>query len=468
MEGFVGKRLCFNLCVMSQSDVGKSVSSTDDGMCSSKVVNSTWNIQPSTRSLLTINPIRNLVQNIRVQPNPKLDKLDLSVGDPTVYGNLQPPQNIQNALANIVSSGNSNGYPASFGTLQARESVADLLNRQMNQNGSKNDTFQFTESDVYLTAGTSGALELALSAVANHGDNILVPQPGFPLVQTVAGYLGVDCHRYHLVADKSWEIDLDSIRSAVNERTVALVLNNPSNPCGSVWSRKHVEDVMSLAAELKLLVIADEIYAEMAFNGLEFTSASAVTGCDAPVLVLGGISKRFVVPGWRLGWLAVCDRMKVLENSKLRQALRQLTTRMLLPSKIIQDVLPQMLEMSSGNTDAFGTLMGELESNAKLCFDGLSMASGLEPIEPQGSMYIMVKVDVERLGMRDDMEFCTRLLEEQAVFVLPGECFEAPGFVRIVFSPPERILRAAIDRIQQFCTKHDRLHAQMPAHKVSS
>ncbi|KAA8496774.1 Tyrosine aminotransferase [Porphyridium purpureum] len=409
-------------------------------------VHRSWeHVKGSKRAENTVNPIRRLVQGIDVKPNPALAKIDLSIGDPTVYGNLKPPREAEEALAQLVLGGTVNGYPPSMGVLESRRAVAEFFSTPL---------APLEARDVYLTAGGSGALELALGAVADPGDNVLVPQPGFPLFMTTAGNLGIECKRYLIDPDRQWEANLDSIRAAVDDRTRAVVLNNPSNPCGSVWSAEHVQKVVELAAELKLVVLADEIYADMVFPPNTFVSAAEASR-DAPVLVLGGISKRYVVPGWRLGWVLVHDRHNILEHAGMRNALNMLTMRMLIPSMLVQAVLPTLMDRSSVSVQQnVNSLLSTLQANAMLCVQRLGRAPALQPLEPGGALYLMVRIDLDRLGFRDDMEFTKALYAEQAVFVLPGQCFEAPGFVRIVFAAPREVLSEAMDRIQQFCEAH--------------
>lgn len=146
-----------------------------------------------------------------------------------------------------------------------------------------------------------------MTVLAARGTNILVPRPGFPLYQTLASQIGVEIRFYNLLADQNWEIDLDDLQDQIDGKTVAIIYNNPSNPCGSVYSRRHIEDFLSIAERHHIPIIADEIYDELVFEeGLFHPIASLTT--QVPVLSCGGIGKRFLVPGWRLGWILVHDK----------------------------------------------------------------------------------------------------------------------------------------------------------------
>eukprot|EP00177_Eucheuma_denticulatum_P007079 GFKZ01012876.1.p1 GENE.GFKZ01012876.1~~GFKZ01012876.1.p1 ORF type:complete len:891 (-),score=105.03 GFKZ01012876.1:113-2785(-) len=402
-----------------------------------------WNVRASDRSLRTVNPIRNLVQNIDVRPNPDKDMISLSVGDPTVYGNLNVSKKAVERFTEVIRSGKANGYTMSMGSLEARRAVAQRYTTEASP---------LTADDVTLTAGTSGALEIAIGAIANEGDNVLLPQPGFPLFRTISEGFGVECRFYRVNPENNWEIELQDLMALADKRTAAIVVNNPSNPCGSVYSKSHIEDLLAMASLLKLPIIADEVYADMVFSSEKFTAVGSVES-DVPVLSVGGISKQFVVPGWRVGWLVLHDRNGVLESGGVRKGVRQLTTRMLVPNTPTQMIVPTLLKHGVKD-EAFVAVMRELEGNARFIESELGKIQGLRCIRPQGAMYAMVGVDVERLGLEDDMEFTKKLLVEEAVFVLPGQCFLAPNFVRVVFSAPRAVLAEALGRMKAFCERH--------------
>jgi tyrosine aminotransferase len=402
-----------------------------------------WNVKASDRSMRTINPIRQLVQGIAGGLNPAKSLIDLSVGDPTRYGNLRVGEDITEEYCSIVRSGKHNGYTHSTGSIAARRAVAARY--------SVPGMPRLDEEDVVLTAGVSGALEMALGALANEGDNVLLPRPGFPLFKTMLDGFGVEARYYSILPDESWEVNVEDFARQADDRTVAIVVNNPSNPCGSVYSAAHIRSILAAASQLRLPIVADEVYSDMAFSGAEFTSIASQSA-DVPVLSVGGASKQFVVPGWRAGWLLIHDRNGVLEGGGVRTGIRQLSTRMLMTNAPVQALLPRMLETGT-SSPAFQSLMADLESNATTTMAGLADCVGLTCVPPQGSMYLMAKVDTKQLGFADDLEFTKELRTEESVFVLPGQCFLAPDYVRIVFCAPPEVLREATDRIKAFCAR---------------
>eukprot|EP00170_Pyropia_yezoensis_P006187 contig_25156_g6206 len=402
-----------------------------------------WRIAASDRSRATVNPIRNLVQGIGGSPNPEKELLDLSVGDPTAYGNLRVPDEVLDAAVGILRGRKHNGYAPSFGLPAAREAVAARYTTP---------AAPLTPEDVVMTVGTSGALELAIGAVANAGQSVLMARPGFPLFRTLAEGMGVRVATYDLLPDAGWEVDLDSLAAAVDDTTAAVIVNNPSNPCGSVYSAAHLAAIAAVASAARLPIIADEVYAGMAFDGVPWTPLSSVSA-DVPVLTVGGLSKQSVVPGWRCGWLLLHDAGGVLTSSGVRAGVRALTTRMMAPHRPTQALVPTLLSDAPAIVAARGDLLRTLADHAAFAVTALAGVPALTVLPAAGSMYVMVRVDCAALGLVDDAAFVAALRSEESVFVLPGACFDAPGYVRLVFCAPRGVLSEAFARMRAFCVR---------------
>jgi tyrosine aminotransferase len=306
-----------------------------------------------------------------------------------------------------------------------------------------------------LTSGCSHALQMAIEVLCNPGDTLFIPNPGFPLYHTIADHLGVATVEYALHEDAGWEADLDALEAAVAAapRPRALLINNPSNPCGSVYTEAHLRALLAIAGRWRIPVIADEIYADMVFEPGAFHPLAALTD-EVPVLSAGGISKRYLVPGWRLGWLACHDKGGVLQRGGVLSAVKQLTQIIVGPNSLMQAALPSILQQTSPRF--YDQTMSTLARHAAFTVETLGAVAGLRPVEPQGAMYVMVGID-EALCGGDDVVFAQRLLEEESVFVLPGQCFGRTGFFRIVTCPPEDKLGEAYARIAAFCNRN-RVH----------
>eukprot|EP00940_MAST-03C_sp_MAST-3C-sp2_P001602 g1602.t1 len=400
-------------------------------------------VKPSKLSLRIHNPIRAVVDSMNPSlANPNLELIPLSLGDPTVFGNFKQSDIMMRTLLSNARRGLANGYTHSAGHPNAREAVATCYNRQQRD-------VAYAPRDVAIASGCSGALDLAISVLLDPEHNILVPKPGFPLYETIAVARGASVRHYRLDPAQGWQADLKQLEASIDANTRALVLNNPSNPCGSVFPEKHVRDIVDIAKRHGLVIIADEIYGNMCFgdsSSSSFCPVASVSG-DVPVLTVGGLAKEFLVPGWRVGWVLVCDRAGTCDA--LRPALQRLTQLTLGACTLVQSVLPSVLTPAAGSAEAkrleqFRNAVNErLGEHAKFTCSYLERVPGLRVVRPRGAMYVMIGVEVERLGVADDVEFCDLLLKEEAVFVLPGQCFGVRNFFRVVFAAPMPMLKDA-------------------------
>lgn len=400
-----------------------------------------WRVECSKGALGTVNPIRDIVDKLDFKSLPKDKKLiQLSIGDPSKYGNLPIPPTAQKAIIEVVQNGDSNGYQPSFGMLSAREAIAERYSTA---------TMTYKAQDVYIGSGCSDALNMSVCSLLDEGDNMLIPAPGFSLYTTLCGRYKFKPKFYRLDPDRQWEIDLKDLECKINKRTKAILVNNPSNPCGSCYSRKHVKEICDLAYKYRLPILADEIYANMIFEGETFTSCAEVS--NGPVYVLGGLAKQYLAPGWRVGWIVLHDPENRLE--KVRPGLCSLSQVILGANSICQAAIPSILK----NTPKafYSGLNKTLSHAASIVYEACEKISCLNPVKPQGAMYLMVEILTQRLkDIDDDVQFSQKLLKEEAVVVLPGTIFNSPNYFRVVLCPPPNQLRAALGRIENFCERH--------------
>ena len=312
-----------------------------------------------------------------------------------------------------------------------------------------------TANDVILCSGCSCSLDLCISALANPGQNILVPRPGFPLYTTLANGLGIKTKEYDLLPDQDWQVDLHHMESIIDDDTVAILINNPSNPCGSVFHEEHLNDILQIAEKYCLPIIADEIYEHFVFNGSEKQYVPlAKLSTSVPILSCGGLTKRYLVPGWRLGWITMHDRGDIFEKSGIRNGLQKLSQRIIGANTVVQGALPSILKETPKSF--FNDTLDIIETNAQIAFEKLSQVPGLRPVMPSGAMYMMVGIDHQGFSQSfaNDLEIVEAMVTEQSVFCLPGKCFNIPNFFRIVLTVPYDLLIEACDRIAEFCRLH--------------
>jgi tyrosine aminotransferase len=401
-----------------------------------------WTVIPASyMAKNTDNPIRKIVDGMKLTPNPDKELIALSIGDPTIFGNLPLDEIIEESVIESLQSRKRNGYAPSIGYEDTRAAIAAHYTRH---------EAPLTSKDVILASGCSGAIDLAISVLADPGKNILVPKPGFSLYRTLAVSLGIQVRYYKLVPERSWEVDLDDLESMVDDDTACLVVNNPSNPCGSVFSQKHIRQILRLANRLKLPIIADEIYADFVFPSQPFVPMATQTK-DVPILTCGGLTKKYLVPGWRMGWIMIHDRHGVFHE--VRHGLIALSQRILGPNTIIQGAVKNILENTP--QEFFDKSIGLVQKNAELFYEALNKIKGLKPIMPAGAMYMMVGIEIADFPeFHSDVDFTQRLVSEQSVFCLPAQCFQYPNYFRVVLTVPEAKIRESCVRMQQFCTSH--------------
>ncbi|KAF3854323.1 hypothetical protein F7725_022378 [Dissostichus mawsoni] len=365
-----------------------------------------WDVRPSEMANNTLNPIRAIVDGMKLTPNPEKPMIALSIGDPTVFGNLPTDGAVLQAMKDAIDSQKYNGYAPSVGYLKSRQAVANF----------------YSCPEAPLEAE---AIDLAISVLCNPGDNILVPCPGFSLYKTLAVSMGID-------PKKSWEVDLQQMESLIDERTSCMIVTNPSNPCGSVFSKEHLQKII---------------------KGCSCSSMASLSS-DVPILSCGGLAKRWLVPGWRMGWILIHDRNDVF-GSKIRQGLVKLSQRILGACSIIQGALDSILNNTPPSF--FSKTISFLKTNSEICFNELSTVPGLNPVMPSGAMYLMVGIDMDRFpDFKNDVDFTERLVTEQSVFCLPASAFEYPNYFRIVVTVPEEMMVEACSRIREFCQRHNR------------
>ncbi|CAI5668269.1 unnamed protein product [Oreochromis niloticus] len=437
-----------------------------------------WEVKPSEMANNTLNPIRAIVDGMKLTPNPDKPMIALSIGDPTVFGNLPTDGAVLQAMKDAIDSQKYNGYAPSVGYLQSRQAVANFYSCP---------EAPLEAEDVILTSGCSQAIDLAISVLCNPGDNILVPCPGFSLYKTLAVSMGIEVRLYNLLPEKSWEVDLQHMESLIDERTSCLIVTNPSNPCGSVFNKKHLQEILKgwllsctqngeefqfckqtnkhnisqtiplflcpVASRHCVPILADEIYCNMVFPGCSSPSMASLSS-DVPILSCGGLAKRWLVPGWRMGWILIHDRNDIF-GTEIRQGLVKLSQRILGACSIVQGALERILNNTPQSF--YNNTIGFLKSNSEICFSELSSVPGLNPVMPSGAMYIMVGIDMDHFpDFKNDVDFTEQLVTEQSVFCLPASAFEYPNFFRIVVTVPEEMMLEACARIREFCQSHYR------------
>lgn len=339
----------------------------------------------------------------------------LNIGDPIPFGFKTPPHLIE-AVERAMRDGD-NGYTASVGITPAREAVtAEYESRGMPVGLDR----------VILTAGTSEGIELALGAMADAGDEVLVPTPTYPLYTAVLAKLGAKAVFYRTDPNNGWLPDLEDLKSKMSPLTRAIVVIDPNNPTGAIYPTDTRQALIDLANQSGVAILADEVYGDLGFDG-----PSPLLGSldpDAPILSFSSLSKAYVAPGWRAGWLAV-GRSKRLDD--VLAAIKKLADGRLCSTGPMQHAVTAALTGDRSHQRAF---VKELALRAKLTVDQLNAVPGITCVAPQAAFYAMPKVALPP-GVTDE-DYILALLRETGILCVYGSGFGLPaadGFFRVVF-----------------------------------
>jgi alanine-synthesizing transaminase len=357
--------------------------------------------------------------------------LYLNVGDPNIFDFSTPAHVIEAAYRAMRE--NKNGYAPSEGVPEALEAIRAEATR----NG-------FTSiQDVFISNGAGEAVDLALTALLNPGENVLTPRPDYPLYPAVLCKTGAEANPYYLNEDDGWQPDLDDIRSRINSKTRGIVLINPNNPTGALCTRHMLEDIAELARQHNLLIIADEIYDKLILDGAEHISLAAVAP-DVPVVTIGGLSKNYLAPGWRMGWGIVTGEAAAVKP--YIEGIHKMLRARLSANHPEQYAIKVALE---GPQDHLIEVRRKLSARRDLTVEACNSTPGMSCVPPRGAFYAFPRIDVPE----EDLAWVKQLLLEKHILVVNGSGFgQKPGtkHFRIVFLPQEDVLREAYSEIRDF------------------
>jgi alanine-synthesizing transaminase len=360
--------------------------------------------------------------------------LPLNIGDPLQF-DFRTPTHMIEAVAQAMRDGRD-GYAPSTGVPEALEAVRAEAYRK----GIRN------VQSVFITQGVSEAVDLCLTALVNPGDDVLTPSPEYPLYWAVLAQLGAAPNAYALDEGSGWEPDLEDLARRITPRTRALVVINPNNPTGALYSRRTLESIAELAREHNLVIFADEIYDKLTFEG-EHLSLAALAP-DVPVITFGGLSKAYLAPGWRVGWAIASG-----DGAALRpylEGIGKLLRSRLSANHPEQYAIRPALE---GPQDHLPEARGKLRARRDLTVRFVNETPRLSCVPPQGAFYAFPRLDIPS----GDEEFVRGLLREKHVLVVHGSGFgQAAGtrHFRLVFLPNEATLRRACQAIAEYLEEH--------------
>ena len=358
----------------------------------------------------------------------------LNIGDPLKY-DFQPPEHVMKALYEAVKEG-YNYYSLSEGEKELREAIVEKEKKW--------NKVDLKPENILVTQGVSEAINFLSAILLDPGDEILIPEPAYPLYLSMPGLYDARVVKYSCTEENEWNPDVDDIATKITPKTRAIVVINPNNPTGAVYSEKTIKRILDLAAEHDIPVISDEIYDGIVFEG-EFKSTASLSK-DTLVIGLNGFSKTFLMTGWRLGYLYIYDPIGKYED-ELRNAVIKMARTRLSASTPVQRAAIAALR---GPLDHLKQMVAKLRERREYVYKRLKEIEGFETVKPKAAFYIFPRIPVNK--WKDDRDFTLKLLLEKKVLVVHGSGFgdSNKNHIRIVFLPPVDILEEAFNRIEEF------------------
>ena len=373
--------------------------------------------------------------------------IKLNIGNVGVFG-FDPPEEIQ--LDMIRNLSNASAYSDSKGIFAARKAIMQYCQEKGIQG--------VALDDVYTGNGVSELIVLSMNALLNDGDEVLVPTPDYPLwTAAVSLSSGTPVH-YLCDEEKDWAPDLADLRKKITPRTKAIVVINPNNPTGAIYSKEVLLELTQIARENGLILFADEIYDKMLYDQEKHVSLASLS-TDVVVITFNGLSKNYRSCGYRAGWMIVSG-----DKEMVRDYIEGLN--MLASMRLCANVPGQYaIQTALGGYQSINDLVsegGRLARQRELAWKLITDIPGVTCVKPKSALYLFPKLDPEMYPIEDDQQFVADLLKEEKVLLVQGSGFNwgKPDHFRVVFLPHEDVLKEAIGRLARFLERYRNKHGR--------
>jgi alanine-synthesizing transaminase len=367
--------------------------------------------------------------------------IKLNIGNVGVFG-FDPPEEIQqDMIRNLV---NSAAYSDSKGIFTARKAIMHY-SQEKNIKG-------VTLDDIYTGNGVSELIVLAMNALLNNGDEVLVPAPDYPLWTAAVSLSGGTPIHYMCDEENNWAPNIDDMRAKITPNTKGIVVINPNNPTGAIYSEQSLKAIVALAEEFGLIIFADEIYDKTLYEGKTHTSIASLSE-DVLMITFNGLSKNYRSCGYRAGWMIVSG-----DKESAKDYIEGLN--MLSSMRLCSNVPGQWaIQTALGGYQSIDELVaegGRLRRQRDLAFDLITKIPGVTCVKPDAALYLFPKLDPQMYPIKNDQEFIAEFLKEEKVLLVQGSGFNwpYPDHFRLVFLPNEDVLREAIARLAKFLARY--------------
>jgi len=396
-------------------------------------------INASQRSQDISYAIREVVLPARELEKKGIEVLRLNIGDPNKYG-FDTPQHMKDALFEAVNEGH-NGYSSSEGDFELRNAIIEREKKRNN--------VDYELEDICITTGVTEGLQILLNASLNPGDEFLLPGPTYPQYTIITRFINAEPIPYHCIEEEGWQPDVDDIRKKISERTKGIVLINPNNPTGALYSKKVLKEIINIAGEYRVPIFSDEIYDDMTFDERQY--ATATLGKDVPVITFNGFSKVYLVPGWRIGYTMFHHSGELEE---IQDAFMRIARSRLCANSVCQRACIAAL---SGPQNHIKEVNDKLRQRRDFSYKRLNEIEGISTAKPEGAFYIFPKIEAMNAGIwKTDKDFVLDLLHEAHVLVVHGSGFcstYGKNHFRAVILPTLETLETAFNNLESFMEK---------------
>ena len=366
--------------------------------------------------------------------------LKLNIGNPAAFGFEAPDEIIQDVIRNLS---NAQGYSDSKGLFSARKAIM--------QECQKLEISGVDISDIYLGNGVSELIVMAMQALLNNGDEVLLPAPDYPLWTAAVSLAGGTPVHYVCDEGADWFPDLKDMEKKITPNTKALVIINPNNPTGAVYSKEVLLDIVKFARKHKLVIFSDEIYSKILYDDAVHIPIASLCD-DLLVVTFNGLSKSYRLAGFRSGWMILSGAKDKAEN--YIEGLEILSNMRLCANVPAQFAVQTAL----GGYQSINELIlpgGRLREQRDLAWNMISQIPGVTCVKPKGAIYMFPKLDPQMYPVKDDAKFIYDLLEKEKILLVQGSAFNIKdkNHFRIVFLPSSDVLQQAISKIERFLQK---------------
>ncbi len=363
--------------------------------------------------------------------------LKLNIGNPAPFGFEAPDDILKDVIYNLPSA---QGYSEATGIYAAKVAVMQYYQQKNIRN--------MTTQDIFIGNGVSEMIMMAMQALLNHGDEVLLPAPDYPLwTAAVSLSSGTPVH-YVCDEQAGWFPDIDDIKQKITSKTKAIVLINPNNPTGAVYSKELLLDIVAIAREHNLVIYSDEIYDKILYDEAQHTCIASLAD-DVFMVTMSGLSKNYRVAGFRAGWLLVSGNKRVAQD--YIDALNMLSSMRMCANVPCQHAIQTAL----GGYQSINDLIhdrGRLKLQRDAATTALNAIDGITCVPPKGALYCFAKVDAQKFNIHNDEQMIFDLLQSEKILLVHGRAFNLNQgcYFRLVFLPHADVLTPAIGRIGQF------------------